>query len=138
MKVQIRVTSPWNARAIRSNISRMCSPMSSGMPLGRATPVAGRLLGARLGLRDPQLELADGGQVLVDLAAVVHAQPVAELLGVVEDEVEDALLIDAPACARSAGEPSRDREAKSRSKTSLGLISLAIGMFADRQEMFDE
>ena len=34
--------------------------------------------------------------------------------------------------------PSCDLDAKSRSKTSLGLISLAIGIFADLQEMFEE
>ena len=39
---------------------------------------------------------------------------------------------------RSAGDASCVFGAKRRSKTSWGLISLAIGVFADRQEMFDE
>ena len=60
-----------------------------------------------------------------------------ELPGILADEVEDAPLMTLAASAVGrrgiAG-----REPKSRSKTSRGSISLAIGRFADFQEMFDE
>ena len=112
--------------------------MSSGMPLGRDRPFVGQALGSFLGLRDAQLNLTDGGQVFIDLAPVVHAKSLLELLGIVQDKVQDALLIQFSLDPIGGRTLHAIVEAKSRSKTSFGLISLAIGMFADLHEMFEE
>ena len=54
----------------------------------------GQASGRGLGSADPLLDLTDGRQVLVDLAAIVQAHAGAKLPGVVGDEVEDALLVE--------------------------------------------
>ena len=62
------------------------------MPSGRGElPGRGRDLGAAR--RDPLLDLADAGQVLVQLAAVGRRRGLAEPAGVLADEVEDALVV---------------------------------------------
>ena len=78
MNVATRVVSVWKARAIRSYIRRMCSRRSRERSSGSSNcgPVA---LGVLLGPRDPQLELADAGEVLVHLAAVGLAQALLQL-----------------------------------------------------------
>ena len=101
-------------------MSRICSPMSSGTPAGESlrSPAGSR---PRLGLTDPLLHFTDGRQVFIDLAAIIDAQPVTKLLGVVQHEIEDALSIECPvAPGRLANSPGRPG-GKSRSKTSLGI-----------------
>ena len=87
----------------------------------------------------PLLDLADAGQVLVELALVGGAEPSAcSGFGVLGDEVEDALACSGRAWPGLRPSPSASPPPKSRSKTSRGLISLAIGVVSARQEMFDE
>ena len=100
MKVLIRVTSAWKARAMRSSISRMCSRRSGGDAAGSRD--ARRRAGAGLegpGLLDPPLDLADRVEVLVDLAPVARPELGVELPGVLEHEVEHAPLSTLPAGA---------------------------------------
>ena len=70
-----------------------------------------------LGLLDPRLDLADAGQVLVELVLVLGVEPALHRAGVVEDEVEDrplllpaALQVRPPLAGRAgAEEPLEDQ-----------------------------
>ncbi len=103
------------------------------MPSGVATSGSGASPNS-LRLLDPRLDLANAGQVLVELGLVVRVEPPLQRLGVVEDEVEDRLLL-VPAGASGSPAAGRDRPApKSRSKTSRGLDSGGIGVVGELQE----
>ncbi len=144
MKVPIRVTSPWKASTIRSHIGARRAPRKSL----RHARGAGELGKVAAGLRpwvrleaqvDPPLNFADGGQVLFDLAYDRRSRErplrVASVFG---DIVEDALLVEIAARRVTAAVPVAFWLVKSRSKTSRGLTSLAIGVDSVRHEMFDE
>ena len=86
-----------------------------------------------LRLFDARLDLADAGQVLVELLLVVRVEPPLHGAGVFEDEVEDrTLLLPAALQVRLplAGAPAPKR----RSKTSRGLDSGGIGVVGELQE----
>ena len=86
---------------------------------------------------DAAFQLADRGHVLVDLPPVGFSQASIEAASIVGDQVENTLTIvlrRPRAVVVSAGTSLEN----SRSKTSLGSTSLAIGMDSDRQEMLEE
>ena len=130
-----RVESVWKASSSMSYISRMWSSNFGGMPGRRVDVGVGRLAAEPLGAVDALFDLADAGQVLVELAAG-RAPPssLLEARGVVEDEVEDRpLLLAGGACRlarRSPGPPAP----KSRSKTSRGFGSGGTGVVGERQD----
>ena len=103
--VAIRVLSVWKPRAMRSHISRMCSRMSSGRPFsGRGIASGGLAASGGAGLgglllgpqrHDPALDLADAGQVFVELRPVAGADPPAQAGGFLADAVKDALVATA-------------------------------------------
>src|SRR5579883_3422890 len=68
-------------------------PQVLGDAAGSCHPGVGP--GFRGGFRrgDPQLDLPDRAEILIDLAAVVPAQAIAELPGVLQDEIEHAPLV---------------------------------------------
>ena len=74
MKVAMRVTSVWNASTSRSHIRRKCSVRSAGTPAGRLASSGQLDRRQLLGAGDPLLEVADAGEVLVELLAVGAAE----------------------------------------------------------------
>ena len=115
--VATRVLSVWKPRATMSHISRMCSRMSSGRPLsGRFIVDAGRprsrarpsavSFAARIA-RDALLDLADAGEILVELGPVAGADLPAQAGGLLADAVEDALVALAAAVVEEAVEGER-------------------------------
>ena len=79
---------------IMSHMSPDVLPWPAGMPAGVPPPGSGPRRASRPA--DPPLDLADAGQVLVELAAVALGELAPEVAGVVEDEVEDRLLRSEP------------------------------------------
>lgn len=88
------------------------------------------------GNRDPPLDLANAGQVLIQLAAVCNAEILREAPGLFQDEVENALLPPSGPgtglrLSFSAGAP------KSRSNNNRGLTCFASGARSLRHARFD-
>ena len=132
MKVATRVTSVWNARTSRSHIRRKCSARSAGT-LGGLTASVGRLdRRQRLGAGDPQLQLADAGEVLVELLPVGAARAGCSRPRA-SSSTESSMLDRSRFRLRRSG--SLGRSAKSRSKTSRGLTSVGSGEVGERQEI---
>ena len=78
----------------------------------------GQTLGDGLGLADPLFYLADRGEILVNLAAVIHAEPFAQRSGIVQYYVEYAFLVQFTfvpfggrnvSCRRAAEKPVKDQ-----------------------------
>ncbi len=89
MKVATRVESVWKARSMMSYISSTYSTWWAGMPAGRG------LVGIDVGpellrLLDPLLDVADSGQVLVQLLLVPAGEAALHGAGVGHHEVEHA------------------------------------------------
>ena len=82
----------------------------SGCPRGVSTP-GSRTLAEPLGLLDARLDLADAGQVLVELLLVAAPSSPLHRAGVVEDEVEDRPLL---LLAALAGSPAARRARRRR------------------------
>ena len=95
-------------------------------------------LGRVFDARDPQFDLADGVEVLVELALVGGAELARELVGVLGDEIENALVVQFAFGAGLRRISFGSCLPKSRSNTWRGLTSLAIGVDSPRQEMLDE
>ncbi len=93
MKLEARVLSVWKASTIRSHIRRRCSSKSSGMPAGLWKSVPGSFDRSR-GMLDAALDLADAGQVLVQLALIGPGDAIANAIGVVQHVVEHALAVE--------------------------------------------
>ena len=90
MNVQMRVTSHWNARATRSNAADVFADVVGSSP---RTAHAGRryVSWPALGLTDAQLDFPNGRQMLIDLRPIVDTEPIAKLLCVVGDKIENRL-----------------------------------------------
>ena len=76
-----------------------------------------------LGLLDAALDLADAGQVLVELLPIARAQLAAQGAGVVEHEVEDRPLLLLPlpqALAALAGRPGAEEPLEGEAGIGLG------------------
>ena len=82
---------------------------------------------------DAGFNLADAGEVFVHLPAVRGSELIAEPPGILGNEIEDTLAVEGPLLRGLGIFPVPKR----RSNTCLGLISLAIGVLGDFQEMFD-
>ena len=87
-------------------------------------------------LFDPHFELANPGEILVDLAAVGRPELPLEPRGIVADEIEYAFAEIVAAGSVPWG--SISPVPNIRSKTSFGLISLAIGVLGVFHEMHEE
>ena len=93
MKVATRVTSVWNAIAIRSNIKlRVVGEMRPGQRTGLFDGRRG-LFGYLFGELDAALDFADRSQVLVDFATVGGAELAGKAARVVQNIIEDACFI---------------------------------------------
>ena len=150
MNVATRVESVWSASRRMSSIRRTCSawfidrsrsaarvvvvevdPAAEGRDVLAGLGVVDVAGAAVAGLEgDPLLDGADRVEVLVELAAVVLADPVAQGAGVVGRPGRGR-----SGRRRAAGAPCRRSERNSRSKASLGLISRATGVVGLDQEM---
>lgn len=79
----------------------MCSPY--GNPGRNRLARDSRQVDWLAGGRNPQFDFADGSQVFIQLALVIHPEPGPQTLGVFSDEIEHALLIALAAGPRFGG-----------------------------------
>ena len=108
----------------------MCSVRSAGTPAGRLIVLGHIDRGELIGAGDALLHLADAGQILVELALVVAAEPAIEVLASSRTASSTLARISLRATVSGSACP----PPKSRSKTSLGLTSVGNGVVALRQD----
>ena len=94
-----RVESVWRARWIRSNQSRrLADQVGAVLDVDRRLGIDLGLgfLGPGGGQCQALFQLADAGEVFIELLAIYSAQVVLHLLGLIADRVEDALPVSQP------------------------------------------
>ena len=138
--VTTRVRSVWNDKTMRSHIRRTWSFISLGTPAGVA--MSGLATGLRVAasLRILSMRVSTSRTAVRYSSSLRWSLPPSCFVSALASSAtkSSTLLARASRLARTAAVSLESVPPKSRSKTSLGSVSLAFGVASPRHDRFDE